>query len=180
MPTNRTPLSRNRRGLSYLERMSLDFGEDPRRRTFESDDDRRASWIRNREYLLASCRAGRRPQAWWDYESTVPFPDDSEYEAAALYEADLLSEAEKASLMAEWREAFDKAQEPGFSFCVGHAKPGDTFATWLEGADARRAHYHEAGIPAALVREWMKRPPGSPDEAENRPSGHACQPDKAF
>src|SRR6516164_5817645 len=59
-----------------------------------------------------------------------------------------------AELEARWREYFDQAQEPGFTHCIGHAKAGDTFASWLEGAAAKRAHYRWAGIPHELIRKW--------------------------
>ena len=47
-----------------------------------------------------------------------------------------------------------RAQEPGFAHCIGHAKPGDTFATWLSGEAAKRARYAWAGIPNQLVAQW--------------------------
>jgi hypothetical protein len=39
---------------------------------------------------------------------------------------------------------------------VGHGKEGDTFATWLKGAAAKRAHYRWAGIPSSLIRKWTE------------------------
>jgi hypothetical protein len=53
-----------------------------------------------------------------------------------------------------WRRDFERAQQPGFKFCIGHAKPGDTFASWLEGEPAKRAHLKWAGVPRALIRKW--------------------------
>jgi hypothetical protein len=50
----------------------------------------------------------------------------------------LLFDNERAELLTRWREEFDRAQEPGFAHCIGHAKPGDTFATWLSGKAAKR------------------------------------------
>jgi hypothetical protein len=79
-----------------------------------------------------------------------------EYETAALWEAGLLDEKEVAEAEASWREHFKRAHEPSFQYCIGHAKPGDTFATWIKGAEARRAHYRWAGIPKALIRKWTK------------------------
>jgi hypothetical protein len=65
-----------------------------------------------------------------------------------------LGEEERAELVAHWRARFVQAQQPGFMFCVGFAKPSDTTATWLKGAAARRAHYRWAGIPRSLLKEW--------------------------
>ena len=155
MPTNRTPLHRNRHGLSFEEKMSLEFGDHPcRPPAFRSNDERREAWLRHRERLLASCLYGRRPAGWWDYEAPIPRPRDQDYEQAALYEAGLLTEIERADLLARWREEFERAQEAGFVHCIGHADPGDTFASWLQGNAAKRAHYRWAGIPRELIRAW--------------------------
>jgi hypothetical protein len=154
VPTNRTPIARRHRGLSHFEQMSLEYGEAAHRSGFESEEARREAWFRNRDHILAGYQHGRRPAAWWDYESPIARPHNYEYEVAVLFEAELLSAEEKADRIANWRSQFDKAQEPGFMFCIGHAKPDDTFATWLTGAPARRAHYEWAGIPRDLIRHW--------------------------
>ena len=75
-------------------------------------------------------------------------------ERIALFEMAELTETELAELIPEWRECYEKASEPGFAYCIGHAKPGDTHATWLSGPAARRAQYRWAGIPRALVKKW--------------------------
>jgi hypothetical protein len=99
-------------------------------------------------------QSGRRPLAWWEFEAPIPYPgyDDEE---AALYEAGLLGEQEAAMQVQQWRIAFDRAQAPGFAFCLGHRKPSDMFASWLEGAAAKRAHYRWAGIPRSLLKKWI-------------------------
>ena len=66
------------------------------------------------------------------------------------YEAGLLQEDERAELVAEWREQFEKAQAAGFWFCLGSGRS-------LKGAPARRAHYKWADIPPKLVRQRRKR-----------------------
>jgi hypothetical protein len=111
-------------------------------------------WERHRDLMMARAVAGRRPEEWWEYEAPIPRPRDSEDEAPVLYEAGLLSAAEIAELMPRWREHYDKANKPDFCFCIGHAKPGDTFASWLEGAAARRAHYRWSGIPREIIKKW--------------------------
>jgi hypothetical protein len=114
---------------------------------FASDDERRAAWIRDRDRLSALFAApGRRLMAWWQFEAPIAWPG-IERQASALYEAGLLGEAEKAELEREWRQEFDNAQDSNFWLCMG---PGEI----LEGTAARRAHYREADIPAALVRKW--------------------------
>jgi hypothetical protein len=159
MPTNRRPIHRHRRGLSFFEEMSLQYGKAHHHRPgFESDEERRRAWYRHRDRLMAAwAKHGKRPEAWWDYESPVPYPRDPDYDAATLFEAQLLADGERAKLIAEWRYQFDRAREPGFSFCIGHAKPSDTFASWLEGAAAKRAHYRWAGIPRSLLTQWTKK-----------------------
>jgi hypothetical protein len=76
--------------------------------------------------------------AWWSYEAPIPWPG-YERERSTLYAAGLLGEDEKAELEAEWRREFDRAQEPGFTICLG---PGEH----LEGAAARRVHFRWADI----------------------------------
>ncbi len=135
--------------------MSLEWGVDSGQPpAFPNDAARHEAWLRCRDYFLARCNEGWRPAAWWDYESPIPRPRDHDYEKATLWRAGLLSDTEAAKLVARWREDFAKAQEPGFQHCIGHAKEGDTFATWWSGAKARRAHFRWAGIPPELVREW--------------------------
>jgi hypothetical protein len=58
------------------------------------------------------------PHGWWTFESPVPYPGHIR-EQSTLYEAGLLSGAELAQLLAEWRRHFDRAHEKGFSLCTG-------------------------------------------------------------
>jgi hypothetical protein len=157
MPTNRVPLHRRRRHLTWAEEMSLEWGEAEHRGiAFRTDQERREAWERHRDYLMARCDRGFRPQAWWDYDCPIPRPRDHDYEKAVLWEAGLLTDQERKDLEAQWREHYDQAQRPGFQFCIGHAKHGDTFATWIKGRAARRAQYKWAGIPHELVRRWTE------------------------
>ena len=156
MTTNRTPLQRSHRiALTHAEKMSLEFGELSHRRGFPNKGARRAAWFAHRDELLRHCRWGQRPAGFWDYECPVSRPRDSDYRQATLYENGLLSETEVTELTALWRADFEKAQAPGFAYCIGHAKPGDTFASWLHGEAAKKAHYKWAGIPKSLLRKWM-------------------------
>ena len=54
----------------------------------------------------------------------------------------------------QWREWYDKANEPGYAYGIGHAKKGDTFASWLEGDAAKQATYQWAKIPETLIQKW--------------------------
>jgi hypothetical protein len=162
MPT--LPPDRSRRSLSHGQRMFLLYG--PADRWDDAFADEREvyeAWNQHRAQILSYYR-GRRPWAWWALESAIPFPGHDR-ERAVLYEAGLLGEEERAELVAHWRARFVQAQQPGFTYCVGFAKPGDTTATWLEGAPARRAHYRWAGIPRsllhALLKEWLRGRPRS-------------------
>jgi len=160
MPTNRTPIRRQRRLLSWSEEMSLEWGEaDHRGVGFTTEQERRTAWERHRDYLMAKCDHGFRPQAWWDYDAPklgVRRPRDPEYDKAALWEAGLLFEDEATTLEAHWREHFDRAQEPDFRFCIGHDSKRHC-AVWVQGAEARRAHYRWAGIPRTLIKQWTKQ-----------------------
>jgi hypothetical protein len=141
------------RDLSIEEEWSLTIGGcwDSE---FACDEDRRDAWERHRDDLLAESRAGTRPAAWWDYDATIPRPGGDDCQEPALYGAGLLSEAELAELMPQWREWYEQAQEPDFQYCIGTAKPGDTFGSWIKGAAAKRAQYKWAGIPRAIVKQW--------------------------
>jgi hypothetical protein len=104
------------------------------------------------QHLMAECDPGRRPPEWWDYEKKMPRPD--EREAEALFGMGELRDAELAKLMPIWREQYEHAQKPGFAYCIGHAKPTDTFVTWIEGVEAREAYYDCAEIPRSLIKKW--------------------------
>ena len=98
--------------------------------------ERRAAWFQHRERLMAMWGTnGRRPMAWWLFEAG----EDLDYpgydrEQSTLYEAGLLSETERAALLARWRHEFDRARDPAFFVCLG---PGQ----FLDGDAAREAHH---------------------------------------
>jgi len=150
MPTNRKPISRAvRYRLSFWEKLSLEFGEAEHRPGFRSDAERRKAWLHHRQWMLARCRPGFRPRAFWHYEASVPQPDDCRYREAALWAAGLLTLEERHQLQASWRAAFEEAQAR--DFCVVVA-PGEL----LKGAAARQAWYRNYGIPRQLVRRWTR------------------------
>ena len=152
MPTNRTPLRRERRGkITADQEMSFWLGHPPD--VFANEDEARALWTRHSPRLMdLFAMRGRRPVAWWKFDAPIPYPGD-EFERSALYEAGLLSPEEREQLVAEWREEFDRAQAPGFGFCAG-LRPDGKGALWLTGQAARRAHHAWADIPTSLVEQW--------------------------
>jgi hypothetical protein len=178
MATNRHPIQHPHRGrLNHAQQMTLQYGPDPRWDAFHSEEEHRDAWVRNRDRILAGYRHGRRPMAWWRFEAPFQYPGYDK-EQSTLYEAELLGEEEREQLVARWRAHFAQAQQPGFMYCVGHAKRGDTFATWLKGAAARKAHYRWSGIPHSLLKEWLRgRPrsaprPGGTDRAGDETAQH--------
>jgi hypothetical protein len=158
MPTKRTPIARSGRKLTHEQQMSLSFGDLPNRPAFDSAEDRRAAWRYHGDRLVRQCRPGRRPAAWWDFDATIRRPRNAAEEAAALFKNGLLAAREADVLLAQWRAAFDRAQHDGFAFCEG-SEPDGGAARWLQGAQARIAHYKWAGIPRELVKQWTRAEP---------------------
>jgi hypothetical protein len=95
---------------------------------------------------MAMAGAGRRPLEWWEYETEVERPHDLGDAEIALFEMGELSEAEAAELMPRWRDRYEHAHSPNFSYCTGD--------TWLKGEEAKQRLYRWAGIPPAIVRKW--------------------------
>ena len=161
MPTNRTPIRRQRRPLSFSEEMSLEFGDIAGEQgPFRNEEVRRVAWEQNRDYLMTRfSHHGSRPRGWWDYEAPklgISRPRDRDYEKATLWETGQLFETEATALERRWREDFDKAQEADFMFCTGN-DPVKRCATWVKGAEARRKMYEWSGIPHALLERWSKQ-----------------------
>ena len=106
----------------------------------------RDRWRRHRDRMMEETRAGSRPDEWWEYERKMDPPRSLGEEHVALFEMGELSEEELAELMVHWRERYEKANEPGFSYCTGNG--------WLTGEEAQRRMYCWAGIPPAIVKQW--------------------------
>jgi hypothetical protein len=115
------------------------------RSAFGSREQLRRSWEEHREELLQRARPGRRPQAWWEFETLFSYPG-FERERSYLWRADLLSAQERAALEAEWRAEFDRSYGAEFFVAMDNGI--------LEGADARRAHLAWADVPMELRQQW--------------------------
>ena len=115
---------------------------------FASDEARRAAWLLHRERLagVLPSAPGRRAQAWWRFDSPIPWPG-YEAERSTLYLAGLLDVEEKAALETEWRRDFERGCDPGFAISL---RPDEH----LTGAAARRALWADIDIPRELVRKW--------------------------
>ena len=110
---------------------------------------------------MAWTRAGSRPEEWWEYEKQMPQPCDLGDERITLFEMAELTETELAELMPEWREEYEKANEPNFSYCTGHG--------WPRGEAAKRAQYRWAGIPRAFIRQvGCRAPPPCQEDSQAR------------
>jgi hypothetical protein len=106
---------------------------------FGTEEARKRAWLMRRDRFL-NYRDGRRPAGWWDYESTVARPADTNYDEAALFDAGLLEPREAGVCWSNWRARFDQSFEPHFAVCLGRGE-------WLEGDAASQHHWKTLGIP---------------------------------
>jgi hypothetical protein len=133
--------------ITSQQEMELWLGPSHHGPAFASEEERRRLWTEHRDRLLRLFgQDGRRPMAWWKYESPVPFPG-LRRQRSTLYEHGLLGAAEARALVADWRAEFKRASQPDFSFIAG---PGEIY----QGAVARQKHCAWADIPSALVEKW--------------------------
>jgi hypothetical protein len=127
--------------------MELWLGPNHHGSVFTNNDTRRRAWDEHREQVMRWWGTdGRRPQAWWKYESPIPYPGYA-WERSTLYEHGLLGVAEARVLVADWRAEFERASQPDFAYVAG---PGEIY----QGALARQKHFAWANIPSALVQQW--------------------------
>ena len=102
----------------------------------------RQLWVANRDHLMALfAHGGRRPQAWWRFESDIAWPGFS-LEKSTLWAAALLDEAERRELEASWYEVFNQSLEPGFSF------------QGLTGGEAHLEFLIFHDVPPELCERW--------------------------
>lgn len=148
MPIKERLPKERRHQLNADQEQELWLGPTRRGSAFTDAAQAQWAWQSNRDRLMQRyARDGRRPMAWWAFESPIKFPG-YDRQQAALCAAGLLTEGERAELLTWWRQEFDKAQAPGFTFCAG---PG----IFLRGVEATHQHYRWADIPAELVKQWQ-------------------------
>jgi hypothetical protein len=131
------------RTTTSLQEMELWLGPSPRiGSTFSDDEQRRQLWVENRIRLMQLfAHNGRRPLAWWRYESPIPWPGFN-LERSTLWTANLLGTAEKRELEKHWREEFNRSMEPGFNYL---------------GLTSREAHIAalvHCDCPVVLAEQW--------------------------
>jgi hypothetical protein len=127
--------------ITPTQEMELWLGSQ-RGSAFSDDDQRRKMWVQHRDRLMQLfANDGRRPQAWWRYESPVPWPGFNQ-ERSTLLASGLLGKAEARALEQSWREEFDRSLASGFSFRD------------LTGWDAHIAYLVFHDVPAELAEQW--------------------------
>jgi hypothetical protein len=133
--------------ITPLQEMELWLGVSHQASTFASARDCRRLWEAHRKRLLDRWgNEGRRPQAWWKFDTSIPYPGYAR-ERSTLYEHGLLGEAEARALVADWKVEFERASQPDFFFTAG---PGEI----LHGEAARQKHFEWADIPQTLLQQF--------------------------
>ena len=103
---------------------------------FSSTEDLCDFWEQNRDEVMRLWGShGRRPQAWWCFDAPglgLEWPG-YDHEQSYLFEAGILSEAERAELLTFWRCEFDR--------------------------DHRSAHLNWADVPHSLRQQWQAERP---------------------
>jgi hypothetical protein len=135
------------RGTGVPRAAALDEATITPLQTFASARDCRRLWEAHRKRLLDRWGdEGRRPQAWWKFDTSIPYPGYAR-ERSTLWAAGLLGKQERHALEAYWREEFARAWQPGFAAV---SAPGEIY----HGEAARQKHFAWADIPSALVQQW--------------------------
>jgi hypothetical protein len=76
--------------ITPLQEMDLWLGPSHHDPAFASEEERRRLWCEHRECLMGYwANDGHRPQAWWKYDSPIPFPGPAR-ERSTLYEHGLI------------------------------------------------------------------------------------------
>src|SRR5262249_40158072 len=117
--------------LSPGAKMELWVGPNPSGSYFGSPEELRAAWETHRDEIMQRWGShGRRPCAWWAFDSDLEHPG-YDRERSTLWRAGVLSEAERAELEEGWRQDFDAAR----------------------GMDARdrREHFEHCDVPHELI-----------------------------
>ena len=130
------------------EKMELIYGPSPAQGSLFRDRQHLVSaWAACRDELLERANPGRRPAGFYEFEWPDPHRPPYAEERSTLWRRGLLTETERITLEAEWKEAFVAAQPADFSLNDGSGEI-------LMGDCARAAHYRHHDIPRELVRRW--------------------------
>jgi len=124
-------------GLTYSELQELWLGAHPTTGScFRTREELVAAWAAGRAVVMRLWGShGRRPMAWWEFDAGDLEHPGYSHERSYLYEAGVLSEAERSELEAEWRHEFDAARG--------------------KSARERREHYEFHDIPPELIERWQ-------------------------
>src|SRR5262249_24639394 len=120
-------------GLTYDELQELWLGPSPNGSLFCSQEELRDAWVCGRDVVMRLwANNGRRPQAWWHLGDAASLGlkwPGHDREQSYLFEAGMLSEAERGELVRFWRREFDRDRSP--------------------------AHLNWADVPQSLRRQWQ-------------------------
>jgi len=124
-------------GLTLSELQELWLGAHPTTGScFCTREELVAAWAAGRAVVMRLWGShGRRPMGWWEFEAGELEHPGYDRERSYLYEHNVLSDAERAELVAAWREAFDQARG--------------------KSAKERREAYEFADIPNELIERWQ-------------------------
>ena len=113
MPVKRRSAKRRVHEFSWEVWMDLSLGPNERWKVFEDDAERRAAWEVHRERLMTGINPGKRPDAWWTFESPEPY-DRAVPECLQLYRIGELKGRELERCMAIWQSHIGKGLQYGY------------------------------------------------------------------
>jgi hypothetical protein len=123
--------------ITATQEMELWLGPSHNGSSFTNKEERRRLWLEHRDRLLGYWgQNGRRPQAWWEFDSPIPYPG-YDVERSTLYAENLLAEGERAELLKYWRQQFEqRLLDPNVSL------------------DVCERHIESCDIPRPLLAQW--------------------------
>jgi hypothetical protein len=150
MPTKRRLPKARRGSLPFEYWLSLTIGDNPHKPAFSNERERRAHWEEFREQLLSRSVRGKRPWAWWQYDSPQP-RDPGCHETLQLYRLGQLKGDELAAVMADWKEWAVKARR--LHWQAGPSGGSGVTRSFGPSLETERHWRQWAGIPDELFRD---------------------------
>jgi hypothetical protein len=143
-------------GLTFSELQELWLGPHPTTGScFCTREELVAAWAAGRAVVMRLWGShGRRPQAWWAFDTELKYPGYYR-ERSFLWQHDLLGSEERGEVEAEWRQEFDAARGMG--------------------ARERREHYEHHDIPAELVTAWTAERKAARRRRESRTAAPSAE-----